>query len=159
MVRDAQLSANLTAQFWLPELFRVCTTDAHEAFIVLNEWVASGEVQKIVGASHLLGGFDYGIVYLDHVFIAALLSAAHKHGPECFRDAKSELHHLATSGTYTSSPGEPAPRDLQQRDRGSELAVTYAGTPAGDFYAELVTRADENIRRDRQRWEEEGDDE
>jgi hypothetical protein len=159
LVRDAQLRASVTAQFWLPELFRVCTADAREAFIALNEWVDSEEAEKIVGAAHLLGGFDHGIVYLDHLLIAALLSAAKKCGLECLMDAKSEIHRLATSGTYTSTPGEPAPRHLQQRARGKELAETYAGTPAGDFYAELVTSAEEDLRREKQRWEEEGDEE
>jgi hypothetical protein len=159
LIRDAQLEASATAQFWLPELFRVCTSDLREAYAVLEEWVASEAGERIVGAAHLLGGFDHGIVYSAHVFVAALLSAANKRGPEYLRSAKGELHHLATSGMYTSTPGEPAPRHLHQRDRGRELAGTYSGSPAGDFYTELVTSAEENLRRDKQRWEEEGEDE
>ena len=59
----------------------------------------------------------------------------------------------------TSTPGQPAPRHLKDKERAQKFAQVYSNEAAGYFYNLLVKSADDDIRRERQQWEEEGDDE
>jgi hypothetical protein len=159
MIRDALLEASSAARFWLPELFHVCARNLLGGLAVLGEWLSSGDANRIVGAAHLLRGFNHGIIFSDHELMAELLAAAARCGDDCLKSAMSELYCLATNGTYTSTPGQPAPRHLHDKEQAQKLAHVYSNQPAGYFYDSLVRAAEDHIRQDREQWEEEGDDE
>ena len=159
LIRDAFLEANSTARYWLPELFHVSARNLQGGLVVLREWLVSVEETKIIGAAHLLRGFNHSIVFSDHEFMAGLLGAAAKCSDDCLKSATSELCCLAGEGTYTSAPGQPAPRHLSDREHAQKFAQVYSDKPAGYFYNLLVKSAEDDIRRERQQWEEEGDDE
>jgi len=159
MIRDALIEANSAARFWLPELFHVCARNLRGGLTVLREWLSSGDANRIVGAAHLLRGFDHGIIFSDHEFMAELLAAAARCGDDCQKSAMSELYCLAGDGTYTSTPGQPAPRHLHDKEQAQKFAQVYSNQPAGYFYDSLVRTAEDHIRQDREHWEEEGDDE
>jgi hypothetical protein len=149
LIRDASLNATGMVHFWLPVLFNAVDPNLEAGRIILREWIASGEPEKIVGAAGLLRGFDHSIVFVEHELISELIEAARKCGTECLRDASSELHALAGSGVYTGAPGEPAPRHVHDKSEAERLAQAYAARePVRDFYQSLVVSAESNIRFD-----------
>ena len=145
-------------RFWLPELFRVAATDLTTALVALREFVRSGECAKIVAAARLMRGFDHGIVFSSNDFVAELLQAAANSSDECLKRAGSELYGLATTGMYSSLPGEPAPRHLNMKAEAAKLAEQYSNVAAVfEFYMDLVRHAEHSIKREMDMWDEEGD--
>ena len=65
---------------------------------------------------------------------------------------------LASSGVYSGTPGQPAPRHVQDRQEASKLVKQYEqNEPARDFYQALVEIAEGRMRLDIEMWEEEDD--
>lgn len=159
LVRDALLGASGMVRFWLPELFHVAVADLQGSLSVLREWLRSGDQERIVGAAHLLHGFDHSIVFSSHDFVAELLDAANQVGHECLQHASSELFCVAIGGVYGGTPGEPAPRHLSDKAKAQGLVEHYRDRlPARGFYTALVGHAEDSIRREMQEWDE-GDEE
>ena len=157
-IRDAAIDADNLVRFWLPELFRVAATDLTTALVALREFVRSGECAKIVAAARLMRGFDHGIVFSSNDFVAELLQAAANSSDECLKRAGSELYGLATTGMYSSLPGEPAPRHLNMKAEAAKLAEQYSNVAAVfEFYMDLVRHAEHSIKREMDMWDEEGD--
>ena len=112
-----------------------------------------------MGAAGFLRGFDHSLVFSEHELIAELLAAANRGGAECLRDTKSELWALATSGIYSGTPGEPAPRHVHEKAEAERLANVYASNdPVREFYRSLIVLAEANMRIDADLWED-GEDE
>lgn len=159
IVRDAYLNAGVMVRFWLPTLFGAAASSLPEALGVLREWVQSGDQEKVVGAAHLMDSWEHSIVFSVHDFVADLLDAADKCGPECLQRVRGELFGTAIGGVHSGTPGEPAPRHLSDKASAQALATRYASRPAvKDFYDTLVRHAEGSIARDIMEWEEEGDD-
>jgi hypothetical protein len=60
----------------------------------------------------------------------------------------SSLFAAVVSGTYSSAPGEPPPRLVEQRDKAQELARRYADNPyVVQFYRSVVEHAEQDIER------------
>lgn len=158
LVRDAEVGASLMVGFWLPTLFHAATVDLGVALDVLREWVNSRDEKKIIAAAHLLRGFEHSIVFSVDEFIADLLDAAARSGQDCLDHTRSELFATAIGGVHSGTPGQPAPRYLNDKASAQELAMKYANRiPAKDFYDTLVRHAESSISRDMQQWDEEGD--
>ena len=157
-IRDATLSAGSSARFWLPVLFRVSDPTLSAARVVLREWLASGQADKIVATATLLRGYAHNIVFSEHEMVAKILSAASQYGSDCLANAKSELFVLANSGVYSGTPGQPAPRHVQGRQEASRLVKLYQQNgPARGFYQDLVEDAEGRMLWDIELWEEEDD--
>jgi hypothetical protein len=160
LVRDASLGATSMADFWLPVLFQVTDPNLVAGRVVLREWIASGDRQRIVAAASLLKAFDHSIVFSEHELICDLLVAANNFGDECLQDVRGELFSLAGSGVYSGTPGQPAPRHVQDKKEAERFAEAYSGkAPVQDFYRSLVARAEAHMRFDVALWDEEGDEE
>ena len=154
LVRDAGLDASGRVQFWLHVLFQLTDPKLSAGRSALLEWAASGEQQKIVGAAGFLRDFDHSLVFSEHELIAELLAAANKCGVECLRYTKSELCALATSGIYSGTPGQPAPRHVHEKAEAERLANVYASNdPVHEFYRSLIVLAEANMRIDVDIWE------
>ena len=157
-IRDATLSAGSSARFWFPVLFRVSDPTLSAARVVLREWLASGQADKIVATATLLRGYAHNIVFSEHEMVAEILGAASQYGSDCLVNARSELFVLANSGVYMGTPGEPAPRHVQDRQEAIELAKLYQQNgPVKGFYQDLVEDAAGKMRLDIELWEEEDD--
>ena len=157
-IRDATLSVGSSARFWLPVLFRVSDPTLSAARVVLREWLASGQADKIVATATLLRGYTHNIVFSGHEMVAEILGAASRCGSECLAYARSELFVLASGGVYMGTPGEPAPRHVQDRQEASKLVELYEqNEPVRVFYQDLVEIAEGSMRRDIEIWEEEDD--
>jgi hypothetical protein len=159
-IRDATTGAGPMASFWLPVLFHVATKGLESSLPVLREWLVSRVADKIKSAAHLLRGFDHGVVFTNHEFVAELLDAASRCGGDCLNDVKGELFAVAIGGVYRSSPGEPAPRHVKDKAEAQKLAGVYRDRGlAREFYESLTGYAEGNIKRTIQDWEEGGEDE
>jgi hypothetical protein len=157
-IRDAQLGAGPMVRFWLPTLFRASVMDIAIGLDVLREWLQSGDAEKITAVAHILRGFDHTIVFSEDEFVAELLDAAAKAGPECLASATSELFAIAISGGHWSAPGQPAPRYLSDKASAQTLIEKHQlRTPVREFYEALMQQAESSIERDMLSWDEEGD--
>jgi hypothetical protein len=158
-IRDATPDAGSSARFWLPILFHAADPNLAAGRTIFREWLSSREADKIVATATLLRGFAHSVAFSDHELIADILVAASQCGSECLDHTKGELFALAASGVYSGTPGQPAPRHVQDRKDASALVELYAANePVRDFYAALVAHADANMRLDVELWDE-GDDE
>jgi hypothetical protein len=158
-IRDATPDAGSSARFWLPILFHAADPNLAAARTILREWLSSREADKVVATATLLRGFAHSVVFSDHELIADIIVAASQCSSECLDDTKGELFALAASGVYSGTPGQPAPRHVQDRKDASALVDVYAANErVRDFYAALVAHADANMRLDVELWDE-GDDE
>ena len=159
-IRDATLGAGSSARFWLPILFRASDPTLSTARVVLREWLASGQADKIVATTTLLRGYAHNIVFSEHKMVAEILGAASRCNPDCLANARNELFVLASSGVYSGTLGQPAPRHMQDRQEASKLVKQYEqNEPGRDFYQALVEIAEGSMRLDIEMWEEEEDDE
>jgi hypothetical protein len=158
-IRDATPGAGSSARFWLPILFQAADPNLVAGRVVLREWLSSGEPGKIVATATLLRGFTHSVVFIEHELIAEIIAAASRCGSECLDDTKGELFALAGSGVYSGTPGEPAPRHVQDKEEASRLAELYAANePVRSFYEALVAHAEGSMRMDVELWDA-GDDE
>jgi hypothetical protein len=158
-IRDATPGAGSSARFWLPTLFQAADPNLVAGRLVLREWLSSGEAEKIVATATLLRGFTHSLVFSEHELLAEIIAAASRCGSECLADAKGELFALAGGGVYSGTPGEPAPRHVQDKMDASKLAELYAANePVRDFYEALVAHAEGSMRMDVELWDA-GDDE
>ena len=157
-IRDATLGAGSSARFWLPVLFRASDPTLSTARVVLREWLASGQADKIVATTTLLRGYAHNIVFSEHEMVAEIVGAASRYGSDCLANARSELFVLANSGVYMGTPGKPAPRHVQDLQEASKLVKLYEqNEPVRDFYQALVEIAEGSMRLDIEMWEEEDD--
>ena len=157
-IRDATLDAGSSARFWLPVLFRASDPTLSTARVVFREWLASGQADKIVATATLLRGYAHNIVFSKHEMVAEILGAASRCSSDCLARAKSELFVLANSGVYSGTPGQPAPRHVQDRQEARNLVTLYEqNEPVRGFYEDLVEIAEGSMRRDIELWEEEDD--
>ena len=155
---DATPGAGLSARLWLPVLFRVSDPTLSTTRVVLRESLASGQANKIVTTATLLRGYAHSVVFSEHKLVAEILDAASQCGSDCLGEARNELYALAVSGVYSGTPGEPAPRHVQDHREASTLVKLYEkNEPVRGFYQTLVEHAERRMRLDVEIWEEEDD--
>jgi hypothetical protein len=158
-IRDATPGAGSSARFWLPILFQAADPNLVAGRVVLREWLLSGEAERIVATATLIRGFTHSVVFSDHELIAEIIAAASRCSSECLDDTKGEFFALAGSGVYSGTPGEPAPRHVQDKKDASKLAELYAANePVRNFYETLIAHAESSMRMDVELWDA-GDDE
>lgn len=148
-VRDQSTQQHWVYAFWMPKLFRfISAAYCTQALGVLDEWIGSGDSERINAAAHLLREADPDFLFVHHDFVQRLLTRAGAAGPECLRNVSSNLFAAVVSGTYSSAPGEPPPRLVDQRDGAQELASRYANNPhIARFYRSVVDWAEQEIQR------------
>ena len=113
---------------------------------VLEEWVASGEAEKISAAASLVSEAPNNFVVSHSYFCINLLRKSHSIGTECHQSVKSDLFSSAISGARSGIAGQPMPHDLALKNNASEVAAQLAvGSPERDFYESLVEYATSEI--------------
>ncbi len=116
---------------------------------VLGEWIVSGDGEKLEAAASLLSEAPSNFAFTHTAYVVDLLEQAHKQGSAQYKRVTSWLYGAAISGSRTGTPGQPFPRDIEQRDRSYELMSQLpAGSPAHKFFKLLYDAAKENIERD-----------
>ena len=156
-VRDGSLGSQGVEQMHVADLFATISGGYGEtALRVLQEWIDSGQPDRVVGATRLLSEAPWRFVFSHEAFTANVLERAYALGDECYKRAMGELYSLTTSGTWEGTPGEPAPRHVEQRDRAADAAARYAeGSPVRRFYEAIRDNAVQEIADELVRDEEE----
>lgn len=153
-VRDAAVG-HRTSMFWFAKLFADVARDHKGAAIevVRERMTEGGEV--LVDLVALLESFRSEFVFNNRDFVSEFLARGAESDEKTEQRVRQALGSVAESGVRTGAPGEPRSQDVLLRDRSVEARDHYQPhTPQYRFFDELVTTAEQNIRRTLQRDEE-----
>jgi hypothetical protein len=187
-IRNQALKRTYHTKFWFPKLFKeaslvpvprgsdklhssiqqtsptpYCYEDEVLVFSptsleVLNEWVASGDRQKIETASCLVSDAPKAFVFTNVEFVANLLEQAYDLGDNCYQTVTYDLFNSATSGVRGGTPGQPFPEDIALQEKSAAVAAQFiVKSPSHRFYDSLAKDAKSCIQFWEKRWEEEFD--
>ena len=88
---------------------------------------------------------DFVVSHPD--FVSRALRVASMVGEESLQHIAGSLHGAAVSGSFSGAPGQPFPRDVEQRDKAGALADSSpSGSIEQEFYRSLQRSAEERIR-------------
>jgi hypothetical protein len=125
---------------------------------VLNEWIDSGDRQKIETASCLVSDAPKAFVFTNVEFVANLLEQAYELGDDCYQTVTYDLFNSATSGVRGGTPGQPFPEDIALQEKSAAVAAQFiVRSPSHRFYDSLAKDAKSSIQFWEKRWEEEFD--
>jgi hypothetical protein len=133
-VRDRMLGSEHSKCVLLSQLFREITLAfSTECLPILNEWLETGEEEKVKAVAFLLRDSPPSFVFTHRTFVERLLGIAHAIGEECLRVVSDSLENPSISeGRFNVSLSE----------RASEMARAYStGTPQRRFYESLAEDA------------------
>ena len=156
-IRDACLEPGWHIKWWVPKLFREVSSgfESEAGLKVLEEWINSGDFNKIEHAAQLVSGAHPDFVFDKFEFVSNFVVRAYDAGHECYLNVCGTLSGIAFSGTYSRTPGQPSPRHVALKDRALTVADQNAnGTPTNGFYASLAEDAESFINREMLRDEE-----
>jgi hypothetical protein len=187
-IRNQALKRTYYTKFWFPKLFkeaslvpvprgsdelhssiqqtspiRYCYEDEVLVFSptsleVLNEWIDSGDRQKIETASCLVSDAPKAFVFTNVEFVANLLEQAYELGDDCYQTVTYDLLNSATSGVRGGTPGQPFPEDIALQEKSAAVAAQFiVRSPSHRFYDSLAKEAKSSIQLWEKRWEEEFD--
>lgn len=142
--------------FWLPVLFQNISEDHGEKPLeALKTWTNSTDPKKLHAVSLLLRNAPTRLLFEQKTYVIDLLNKAHARGDECYRTVSSNLFCCGVQGERSGSPGEPKPQDELLRNGAREvMQALQMGSPPYRFYASLDRYAEENIKDDLIRFEE-----
>lgn len=150
LVRDRMLeTSNVLESFtYLPELFNAISLNFSPlALQILNEWIESGDAEKIEAASRLLKEAPKHFVFDEGDFTSNLLEKAYAAGGDCYEHVADNMHCQAVSGERMGTTGSPFPEDVALRDKSAATALKYnLGTPVRRFYDRLRQDAESSIK-------------
>jgi hypothetical protein len=143
-------------RFWLSKLFKEVSLDFTSISLkVLDEWINSGELEKVQAASCLLGDVPQSFVFTHIEFISNLIEQAYELGDDCYRAVSYTLAQSVTSGVRSGTLGQPFPEDAALKDRASNIAEQFIlGSPSHQFYQSLARKAKASIQFWEKMWEE-----
>ena len=153
-IRDLAAKPSWQFAFFASDLFWSVARGT-AALDVLREWIQSNAKEKVISAAQILEKAGDNFVFGNPEFVSELLERAAAIDEECYRDVFSFLHSSATSGSKSGPVGGPMPRDVEVRDKASVLTRRFQSqSKVRAFYESLLKRAEWDIRRDREEFEE-----
>jgi hypothetical protein len=146
-VRDCILQEPTIPSSLIAPLYHAISLNYNEPSLdVLNEWINSGDPQKIQDSCRLLREASQSFIFNQEAFTQHALEQAYMMGDECFENVQNSLTATAIYGERSGRPGQPFPQDLLLRDRSIEtLGRLSPSSPLRGFYELLLRRAEENI--------------
>ena len=150
-IRDQTLTLerNEIARYWhMPMLFREASLNFNDASVsVLEEWVDTKDIPKLEVVGDLLREAPNNFVFTHLQFVEKLLEVAQKLGQDLAKDSSSMLYISATTGSRSTTAGEPFPEDIYARDQAKAvLEKLDLSSPARKFYESLVKSAEHAIQ-------------
>lgn len=147
--------------FFLSQLFKeVSLNFTPTSLKVLDEWINSGEPDKVQAASYLLRDVPKSFVFIHVEFISNLLEQAYELGDDCYQAVSNDLFQSFTINEYSGILGETFQKkeDLALQDRAANTAKQFIlGSASHEFYEFLAKHAQDTIKFWEKRWEEEFD--
>ena len=154
-IRDASLESGGSIGYWIPKLFSEVSSrfDSPAGLQVLDEWINSGDPERIVSGARIVQGAGTGFVLRHVAFVSNLLERAHAASFDCYQSAAQSLEISALYGTRSGTLGQPMPQDIAMKDQASEVANQFdAGSLVHRFYDSLAkiaqARIDDQLQRD-----------
>ncbi|MGA5887034.1 hypothetical protein ACPCK4_32385 [Streptomyces cellulosae] len=115
---------------------------------VIDEYLSDADPIKVKAVATILSKAPRALVW-DSEFVRRCLRAADSNGDANLSKMRSSLHAAVVSGVRSTSPGQPYPEDIQQRDKAMALADTCRkGSVEEHFYRALAESAQERIQRE-----------
>jgi hypothetical protein len=156
LVRDAVTSDRLWSSDAVPRMFVMLALPGHPAVgQVLNEFVQTGESERILVAAVLVSAFPSEFLFEHADVVEEVLEAAMECGGDCYEHVSSTL--LPMGEVRSGRRGKPFPEDLDLRERAAAMAEKYEQMSATwRFWRNVVRFADDSIARKAQRdaeWE------
>lgn len=158
-VRDRIIS-NERDIFWIPILFsEISKNYSPKSIEILNEWIDTGEKDKIVGIGILIQKAPTDFLFDNTEFVSKLIETSYNIGEECHSKIIRSLNYVKISEVWSGKLGEPFTIEVKLRDLGEEYAKKYQkGSPTERFYYSLSKSARKSIE-NHMKWEEEKFDE
>ncbi len=146
---ELSLNKNHTIKYWLPKLFQAVLLNITAfSLIVLDEWINSGESEKVQAVSLLLSAMPQSFAFTQVEFMTNLLEKAYILGDLCYEVVSDNLFIALTTGSRGGTLGEPCREDVTLRDQSLAIASQLLiGSPAHKFYSSLAKHAEANIAR------------
>jgi hypothetical protein len=147
-VRDMSLASGGETMLGLANLFKALSLDFNEeGLAALNEWIESGEPEKIKEALLLLDGVKPPFSFERVDFVANALRKAEAAGEECYRIAQGVFAGGAVPTERHRIIGQPPPSVVRQLEQASAvLGCLQPGTPEHRFYEYVVKDAEKTLR-------------
>lgn len=147
-VRNSFLEESNGIRHWLPRLFKEISSGFHPVSLaIIQEWVDSGEREKIVSAILLLEEAPEDFIFEHEGFVIYVIERAHAAGGDCYTQVAFALSHSVRFGLRSGAHGQPFPQDVTLRDKAMEAIKRYSlGSLAYQFYDELAKWAENRIR-------------
>ncbi|MER5602711.1 hypothetical protein [Streptomyces sp. NPDC002265] len=115
---------------------------------VIDEYLSDADHIRMKVVATILSKAPRDLVW-DSEFVRRCLRAADSDGDDSLNRMKSSLHAAVISGMRSTSPGQPYPEDIEQRDRATAIAdICRKGSVEEQFYRALAESAQERIQRD-----------
>lgn len=154
-VRD-RIICNERDIFWIPLLFsEISKNYSPESLEILNEWIDTGDKDKIIGVGFLIRKAPTDFVFDNAEFVSKLIETSYNISTECYYSISESLNCEEGSEAKSGIFGEPFPIDVKLRDLGLKYAEKYQkGSPTERFYYSLSKSARKTIEHDL-KWEEE----
>jgi hypothetical protein len=155
-VRDALLDGSPRLQFEAGNLYWRLAGEQDAALTVLQEWLAGIDEEQVDTALMLMANMPWDVTLTHPQFVEATLNAAHARSADSLAKVAGALLSVATAyGDQSRTMGEPPSRHVRLRDEGRARAKGFnPGSPTGQFYETVVTRAEARLREAEQEDEE-----
>ncbi|MFI8157701.1 hypothetical protein ACIF6I_00615 [Streptomyces microflavus] len=132
------------------ELFTTIAGDANDSEVreSLLEPFRSGDPARMSAVAPLLSGGSGELLWEETGFVTEVLRAAAQQSEELYRKVGGHLMSSVTCGSKTTAPGKPFPKDIETRERATQVrAALPAGSPEDRLYAALQDHASVEISR------------
>jgi hypothetical protein len=147
-IRDMSLAPGGEAMSGLTNLFKAVSLDYNEeGLAALNEWIDSGDPQKIKEALFLLDGAEPPFSFERVEFVTNALRKAEAAGEDVYRIAQGVFAGGAIPTQRHRVIGQPPPSVVRQLEQASAvLGRLQPGTPEHRFYEYVVKDAEKTLR-------------
>ena len=121
--------------------------DDPDVVAFLDETLAAPDDNVMAALASILRHMPRDVFLSGAEFAQRVLAAASNFGPEYVDRVMGAMYGAVSSGSYSGAPGQPLPRDLEQRDKARRLADgLIPGSPEERFYRSLERSADEQMQ-------------
>jgi hypothetical protein len=158
-IRERTLKKQHHQRSCLARLFKEASRQfTNVSLTVLEEWINSGDKEKIQAVSFLLSKAPQEFFFTNVEFISRLLDQAYDLGDDCYQMVSFSLYRSATFRVGFGTPGQPFPHDVVLRDKSAAIAARLVvSSPSHRFYESLAQGAKASVQFWQKRWEEEFD--
>ena len=147
-VRDQALISNEDLVYFLSHLYRYMSNGYSKASLdALDEWIETGESDKIIAAACLLQSAPSRVVFENVDLISKLLEKSYLLGEESHKKVRENLFKITVSGGGFGSPGKPMPKDVKLNEDSEKVMKDFPpGSASFRFFESVRDHAEHQIK-------------